>query len=88
MVDALTVRGSIYLLAAVVALYALHRLALWMESRGWIYYQKGRGRSASVGSAFLEVQALLEPAKKHQLECQQREVGEDADSGDPPGRKF
>ena len=72
---------------ALAALYALHRLALWMESRGWIYYRHKRGSSGSLGSAFLEVQALLEPANRHVLEIRGDEQPEadDAAGPDDPG---
>lgn len=42
--------------AAVAAgtVYGLHRLSLWMEARGWIYYRKKHGSSGGLGTAFLE----------------------------------
>lgn len=30
-------------------LYGLHRLALWAEARGWIYYRQARGGGAGAG---------------------------------------
>ena len=30
--------GWIAAVSALVALYGLHRLALWLEARGWLYY--------------------------------------------------
>lgn len=72
------------LLAAVVVLWALHRLALWAESRGWIYYLRRQGSSGAMGNALLEVQALLEPSTRHVLEERQEEHVEEAESGDPP----
>lgn len=71
-------------MGAVPALYALHRLGLWMEARGWIYYRRKRGGSGSLGAAFLEVQSMLEPSKKHVLEISRKDESEDDDSGDPP----
>ena len=64
-------------------LYALHRLGLWMEERGWIYYKK-RGSSGALSSAFLEVQSILEPGKRYELEIQRKDDAEDQESGDPP----
>ena len=76
---------SFLLIAAIAAaIYGLHRLALWMEARGWIYYKHKHGSSGSLGAAFLEVQALLEPSKKHVLEISQRDESEDDDAGGPP----
>jgi hypothetical protein len=55
-----------------------------MEARGWIYYQKRQGSSGSFGAAFLEVQTMLEPSKRHVLEMRQRQESEEDNSGDPP----
>lgn len=55
-----------------------------MEERGWLYYRHKRGSSGSLGSAFLEVQALLEPGKRHVLEVVREEDEEQDPSGDPP----
>ena len=76
-------RLAIILVAVVVALYALHRLALWAEERGWIYYRRRAGRG-TLGSAFLEVQSLIEPGQHHVLEVMREEQVEEDDSGDPP----
>ncbi len=74
------------LIAAAVAagLYGFHRLAVWAERRGWIYYRKRRGSSGTLGSALLEVQSLLEPSKRHVVEERRRDVVDDEESGDPP----
>jgi hypothetical protein len=70
---------------AVVVLLALDRLALWAEARGWIYYRKTKGRTgANLGDAFLEIQAMVEPSKRHVLEIKREEKSEQNDSGDPP----
>lgn len=74
-------------LAATVALavYALDRLALWMEERGWLYYRKTKRRTgADLGNAFLEIQAMVDPGKKHVLEARREEKQEQSESGDPP----
>ncbi len=69
-----------------VALGALHRAALWAEARGLIHYRR-RGTSGSLGNAMLEVQAILEPSKRHVIEERVRDPAEDAESGDPPSRR-
>jgi len=73
-----------WVIAIAVALYMLHRLGLWMEERGWIYYRKKHGSSGSLSSAFLEVQALLEPSQRHVLEIKREDDSEQDESGDPP----
>ena len=66
---------------AVAILYPLHLLAMWAEKRGWIYYRKKHG-SVTVGSAFLEIQALMEPSKRHVLEQRRRDDFDNQESGD------
>ena len=66
---------------AVAILYPLHLLATYAEKRGWIYYRKKHG-SVTVGSAFLEVQALMEPSKRHVLEQRRRDDFDNQESGD------
>jgi hypothetical protein len=75
---------TVLILASVAAaLVLLDRLLLRAERRGWIYYRKSRGRSGSASSAFLEVQSLLEPSKKHVIEARSEEKEEADDSGEP-----
>lgn len=80
-----------WLAVAAVALFALDRLALWAESRGWIYWRRSRRRgSAGVGNALLEVHALLEPDRRAMVEAirsEDEEVEEDESGGpkDPAG---
>jgi len=71
--------------AALALAYALHRLALWAEARGYIYYRRRHG-SAGLPRAVLEVQALFEPQQRHVLEERVREPAPESESGDPPAR--
>jgi hypothetical protein len=70
--------------AFLVVVYGLHRVALWAENRGWIYYKRRKPTTFVLGSAFLEVQSLLEPEKKHLAEAQKAERIEEDDQGEPP----
>ena len=70
--------------AAVGCLYGFHCLALWAERRGWIYYLKRRGSSGALGSALLEIQAVMEPSKRYVLEERRKDDSEAQESGDPP----
>ena len=70
--------------AAICLLYALHRTALWMECRGWIFYEQTKASSSAMSNAFMQVQAMFEPAAQYVVERRRTdEVGE-SDSGDPP----
>lgn len=62
----------------------LDRMALWAERRGWIYYRHRKPSGSTLGSAFLEVQSLLEPNKRHAAEVQRQEPTEQDEQGDPP----
>jgi hypothetical protein len=75
------VRAWAWLLLAAGALYALHRLASWMERRGWIYWTRSGGHSTRAGNALLEVQKLLEPSKRHVIEMRRDIKAEQDDAG-------
>ena len=70
------------LFALLPALYALHRLGLYLERRGWICYwhQKPTG-----GSAYNPLQEIYQPQIRHVIEVREQRLGEDQDDkGVPP----
>ena len=74
-----------------LALFLGDRILLWMEERGWIDYRRtypGRINAGQVGPAFLAIQGLLEPEKRHAAEEQTAlRTERDASGGaptDPP----
>ena len=64
------------------ALYGLHRLALWLEGRGWLYYKHKRP-SSSPASCFMPWQEAMEPTVRHviQIKQEQRHHGENEAPG-------
>ena len=74
------------LIPAAVAgsLYALDRLGLHMERRGWVYYRKKRG-SVPLATAVLETQALFDPSKRYVLEATRTDADESESAGPPNG---
>jgi hypothetical protein len=81
---------TLVLVLAGVALgaFLVDRLLLWMEGRGWIDYRRtypGRMNPGQVGPAFLAIQGLLEPDKKHAAEEQTRLRTERDAAGDGDG---
>jgi hypothetical protein len=74
----------LFISAGVAALYGIHRLFLWMESKGWIYYNNRKASPGTRANAALEIQSLLEPEKRHILKIQQEQHVEEDDEGDPP----
>jgi hypothetical protein len=71
-------------LAVIGGFYGLHRLAVWAEARGWIYYLHRHGSSGALGNAFLEVQSMIEPSARVALEERVKDDHEGDESGDPP----
>jgi hypothetical protein len=74
------------ILAGIAALVFLaDRLLLWLEWRGLIDYRRtypGRLSGGQVGPAFLAIQSLLEPDKRHAAEEQTAVRTERDDLGD------
>ena len=64
--------------------FGLHRIAVWAERRGWIYYRTKRGSSGALGNALLAAQAILEPSTKHVLEERMKDALEAQETGEPP----
>jgi hypothetical protein len=71
-------------IAVIGGFYGLHRLAVWAEARGWIYYREKRGSSGALANAFLEVQSMFEPSARAALEVRVKDDHESDESGDPP----
>ena len=72
----------------VLAGFLIDRLLLWMEWRGWIDYRRthpGRIDPGQIGPAFLAIQGLLEPDKRHAAEEQTAlRTERDESGGEPP----
>ena len=74
----------VILASGLVALYGLHRLALWTESKGWIYYRTKHMPPGAAGMAMMQVTEMLDPKVEHVLEEMQSENirGYEAESGE------
>ncbi|HJV23469.1 MAG TPA: hypothetical protein VJ570_12275 [Holophagaceae bacterium] len=73
-------------LLAVPGLYGLHRLALRMEARGWIYYRKA-GSGGALGGVLQDLEQHVRPQIRHVREVKQEQPGEEDPGGGPgPGR--
>lgn len=71
---------------AVVGLCGLRRVALWAESRGWIYYRTHRMPAGAAGLAMMEIAAIVEPQTVHVVEALRSEAirAEEDESGAGP----
>ncbi|MDX2149859.1 MAG: hypothetical protein SFV54_03925 [Bryobacteraceae bacterium] len=74
------VQTGLTLAAIAVLLYLLHRTALAMERRGWIYYVKKRASPDAIGNALLTLHQMAKPEMKHVLEAKRERR-----RGDTPG---
>jgi hypothetical protein len=75
---------------AAVGLYGLHRLALWAEARGWIYYRTNRMPPGPAGLAMMEAASIVHPSVEHVVEevrSEQAQAEQDeSGKGAPPSR--
>jgi hypothetical protein len=75
------------LVALGAALYALHRLCLWLEEKGHLYYLRKQPGGSSA-SCLVELQKALEPQTRHVLHVKdEKRHGTEGDAGgrgEPP----
>jgi hypothetical protein len=60
-------RWAVSIAAGVAVLYGLHRLGLWMEDRGLIYYLRKKPRGGGSLGSFVALQKVIEPRAEHVL---------------------
>jgi hypothetical protein len=65
-------------------LWGAHHFFLWAEQRGWIFYRHRKPNRSGAGDAFLEIESLVRPAARHEIEVRQEEIAVDEESGEPP----
>ena len=84
---ALIVTGIVAGLA--VLIYGAHRLLLYAERRGWVYYKHKRGPAGAGAMAFMELMKIYRPEIEHVIEEERGgdlrgtddETGENRDPG-------
>jgi hypothetical protein len=57
------------IVAGPLALYGLHRLGLWLEERGYIYYWHKQPKGGAA-SCFVALQKAVEPQVQHVLQVE------------------
>lgn len=81
----MTIVSVLIVVVSVLAVLAFvaHRLALWAESRGWMYY---KNRPPFRGSTLGYLEEIYNPAMHHVMEERDHERGSAAqeESGDGP----
>jgi hypothetical protein len=81
--------GTFLIVGVVLALVGLHRLGLWMEERGYIYYWNKKPKGSAAGS-FVAFQKIIEPQARHVIQVARvnhlRGDEEPSGQGDPENR--
>lgn len=76
---------AIGLAVAPAGIYGLHRLLLWMERKGWIFYWHKRSSVGAGGNILMNVSAFYDPGIRHTIEVLHRDEIEEQYAGDPLG---
>ena len=72
---------ALVLLAISLALYALHRFALALEARGYLYYRNKKGTGSSAAGVLMEVDRLSRPSVEHVIRAEDEQVVEQDHDG-------
>lgn len=75
----------VWIVGIVAALFAIDRLLLWMEAKGWIYWRKVKSKGGA-GSAFLGVESITNPNAEHIFVARET-IHEDEEDGDDDGKR-
>jgi hypothetical protein len=81
---------GLVIVGGAAAVHGLHRLCLWLEQRGWLYYKHKKSAGSAAGS-LVALQQALEPQTRHvfQIKEEKRHHAEEEapGEGDPPGTR-
>lgn len=75
----------LWITGILVALFALDRLMLWMEARGWIYWRKVKRKGA--GGGYLLGPDVFDPGKRYLEEAREEHTQEAEEDGDDDGKR-
>jgi hypothetical protein len=76
--------GWVFIIAiGMGVLYGLHRLGLWMEERGYIYYLHKKPKGSSAIGSLVAFQRSIEPRAEYVIQAEQvnQEIAEEGASG-------
>jgi hypothetical protein len=76
----------LWIAGVLIALFALDRLFLWMEARGWVYWRKVKRKSAG-GGAMLGVNSIFDGSSRHTAEAREERQMEEEEDGDDDGKR-
>ena len=79
-------QALVWVAVSLGAIWALDRVLLWVEARGWINYRRhGLSRGGATYHA-LELQSIFNPSTREVMEVKCGEQEEVDESGAPPGK--
>jgi hypothetical protein len=67
-----------------VVAFGGHRLLLWMELKGWIFYRNSGNPSGALGNAFMALHSVFDSESGRAAEHRLHEEKEESESGEPP----
>ena len=76
---------ALWIVGGVIALFALDRVLLWMEARGWIYWRKVKSKSGA--GDVLTGFGFSDPGTRHLEEARREHVLEDEEDGDDDSQR-
>jgi hypothetical protein len=80
---------TLYVIAALAALYGLHRLALHLEERGYLYYRHKKPEPGG-HSTFLPLEEMIQPQVRNVIEAEDfrpAKMGDERTGSDGPQPK-
>lgn len=85
----------IIILTASAIIYCFHKICLWLEKRGYLYYMNKKADTGFLASTLEVINGVLNPAVKHTIEMKQNQVTvdkqkaeDDADKNDDQGKRY
>lgn len=85
----------VFILTASAILYCLHKICLWLEKHGYLYYMNKKADTGFLASTLEMINGVLNPAVKHTIEMKQNQVTvdkqkaeDDSDKNDDQGKRY
>ena len=76
----------VWIVGGAIALFALDRLFLWLERKGWLYWRKTKRRPGAMGD-ILTGFGFTDPGTRYLEEARREQVQEDEEDGDDDSQR-
>ena len=57
-----------------VSVFLFHKLCMWLEYKGWLFYRHKKPQRGVIGDALQELNAILQPSARHTIEMKRNEA--------------